>query len=387
MGGYTVYRSQLVKHLKIDEKTTPTRWAQQGVLVPYLNNASSGCLYTSTEVDAFLAREVHGFSVAPTFQDIVSGRVAIVTPVEAAELLGLTVEGVREVMLRGNINGFRLAHEYRYGLDSLKAYLLGRNDEQYLPRPVAQHVLGVSYKTIDRLVSEGLLTDASDTYRRRVTRKSLLALLRRPQFLPDWIDPQDWLEDRLDSKRLLLTTASILRIWGNRERLNALLDSGGIQFIFNPYGNIQVPRLVSPESWFAYIVRTEKPLTQHDMCTVFDVDRKAIRAWLKNNPEYFTCTDHDHEGQELYPTCLMGIVGRNLTAGINRTAIAWLEPIAIYGQHPLTVPKAAEVLRVSSEHVTTLLENDQLFGLQLPGGRWKVSLPSVIRRRSRDPKP
>jgi excisionase family DNA binding protein len=369
---YTVYTAQLVEHFKI-EKNTPTYWIKQELLTPR-HFGTVGNRYSSADIDAFLARDVIGFEAPPTFSDITSGRLTIATPQEAAALLNLTTEGVRECMRRGRLRGFRLGHEYRYDKLSLDSYMGSRNNDEFLPFPVVEHILGVSRPIVRRLIKQGLLADASETYRRRVTRASLLKLL--VDLLPDTIDPRDWVEDRIESTRPLLAPAAVAQTRKDKLRIEGLLDSGEILFIHNKYGR-NVPRLILPESWFAYVERTETALHANDMAPIFGVTQTTVAAWRRKYPEYFACSEHDHTGSELYPTCLLGILKLNLTRGRVRSPRLWYAGTIERGMKVMSTKQAAAYLDMPEQTVIEILEAEGLFGLRTPPGGWCVSPESA----------
>ena len=295
-----------------------------------------------SDVDTWLAEpgRAYGFSSPPQIEAILSGRLTFIRREQAVRIVqnALSVNDAASFVYNriktGRIKALRL--RYRSWVVSVSS----------IERMIRQHamsqedftledlylILGVGMATtvptkrksttLYRLLESGRLIAVSDPYNAKRTlynRESvrLLAgeLLRS---VGNTMDPDDWIDDRLSSKRRLLSVAEAGELLGLlAKEIHVLIADKVLTAIPSPEGS---KWFVSPESVDFYKLNA-KPLTLDEIGKVFGVGRDQVTKWRAR--KQFICPLHAND--HLYPWyrwCMVAYLAERCGPGVS--AMKWV---------------------------------------------------------------
>lgn len=375
MAMHLVRRVTLANLLDVTDDTL-YEWDRQGFL-PAFGAISREIHYDAAQVDRFLQEHARNFANGPpTLRDLQEGRLTLVGTAVAATQLDVTQAYVWELIHTGRLAAVRYTQEYRVSLQSVQAHIAARDDNLLPTFAIASRVLGVSSDTLDVLVASGRLVDASDGYRRRVTRASLLRLLS--QLVPN-TDPRNWLSDRLASEKPLLTVSDAALNPADKQQLRRLVAAGRLQYINHPTAVTPgKQQLILPESHLRYLERTQQALRRQDMAVLFATTLPAIDDWLAQG--LIACPLHDHYRVNWYETCAVKVLARYVTQG--SSPHRWFKGVR-GGSQILSVEDAAHILKTTPHDVQALVDRGELHGLRKPNRSLVFMRYQVIGYRDR----
>lgn len=347
-----VHPDQLAKLLQVSPETLRT-WSDGGCFTRV--QTDGGDRYDVTSVDSWLAAVACNMPVVPTVDRLAAGRVVLLVSQEAAKLLGYkSVSPVSAALREGRIGGLWMGRYHRYDLRTVRQCVNPTGGPGLLLLAEALHVLGVSRYVLTPLRKEGRLTTVKIGYWHHVTRGSLVRLLQ--ELLPGWIDPEAWIDDRLDCPVQLLAVNQVALHRRDEPRIRRLMDAHELNYVFTPYntrGGMVPYQLIAPESWFAYVRRTEKVLPDMQVAMLFGVRPRVVTRWRTQYPEWLVCRVHDHHTDALYPTCLILILKSLLSKGMD--ASGWYHS-RLQGRPLADIDQAAALLGVSPKEVVAMAE-------------------------------
>jgi hypothetical protein len=347
-------------------------WHRRGSLVH-----NDDLRYEVSALDDVLKTGARNFKQPPTWDDLLHGRITLVTKAQAQELLPVSNYQLRARMQSGDLAAVKLIATWRYDKASLMACFAAERSNDRLIRQVAGHILGISDCGIARLVASGRLEAAEhitgEGQVRAVTHASLARLLS--ELLPAWIDPQDWIDDRLDSSRPLLRPLQAAQLLGVRlEELNRIAAEQRLAHINRPSGRC---RLYSPESAWAYLEPGE-PLSFDQIGNQFGASSSGARGWWVAGALTCPLPLHLHTSAgELYKACLIAILENCLSPGI--PAKSWYNYRSTSTERLIAKPTVMKRLGVTERSIDKLIQQAVLKGILRPDGGWRFT-PRQIRR-------
>ncbi|HKX72847.1 MAG TPA: helix-turn-helix domain-containing protein [Candidatus Saccharimonadales bacterium] len=360
-----IRRASLVKALQTTSATM-TRWEKEGLFqaVTTINNESHYDVTAINERLALAARVGNITGRPPVYDDLVGGTYFVKTPVVAQDL-GVTVTHVDWLINHGKLEAFRLANEFLVLCTSLERYKASVNRDLFLLRSDVQKVLGVGRTTVDALVKEGRMHYVSGDRRRRIPRGSLARYLHSPNALPQWIDPEYWIDFRLTSTQPLLFMYDAAPQVGGIDELQALMKSRKIWYITHPGGQ---KRLIPSESIQQYV--RQLPVMPHgNIAQLFGTDPHTVERWFREAK--LGCTLHRHIDLSRHLPCILAILERHLTPGVS--VQKWFRARK-EGRTPLLSPeKVGGMLGMSELQVLDEANAGLLRGLCNPDGIWSFS--------------
>jgi|GEM_PF-6452857 len=355
-----------VRKLLAIPRTTLQSWnaAGSGHLVPHSFVAQEPH-FTYEALDALLAAGARNFATPPTIQSLRQNEVTLLTTERAAHLLGRSPKTIPDIIRLGRLPAIKLNHSYRIPLESVLDYLDIEEDPSRISRQQAELVLGGSRWLVTQLVGDGSLVETSHPHNphlRPVTRESLLAYLQREGVLPDWIDPEDWLDERIASGEPLVTTGvAATRLVLHRSKLPALLQNGSLRYI-RPQAGVTI--MVEPASIQAYL-RQLKPLTFEELGKIFAMN--VASAWHARQKGRLDCPIHAHDDNKLYEPCVLALLHTMLTPGTY--APHWYRGRLYSNMPTVTLTEAALLLETTSKQVVRMTQGGSLPGLCMLGAR------------------
>lgn len=231
------------------------RWKIAGLITPHTNG-----YFDSETIDNFLAHCFHTFPSPPTISHLLKGKIPLIKPPEAIKRLGLKGHSGWQCHVENRkLHAILMGSSWRFSEICVEQYRHMLLDPNLLSRRVVGHVIGQPGATVQHLIDARRLEctplptlNAS----KPVTRTSLIKLLG--ELLPDWIDPWDWLGERLAEDRdLAFFTHVHKKLQLSRSALHNLLQSRCLRYIKSA-GNWNI--LIAPgsiEDYFGLSLKVE----------------------------------------------------------------------------------------------------------------------------------
>jgi hypothetical protein len=366
--------------LRIDSETLRT-WGHEGFL-PVASRVMNERHYTVESVDKLLREGARNFAAPPTADDLLTGRLVLLPAPEAQEVLGVSFYVMLERVSSGRLATVKFRNEQRYSLQSIQQYLAASSAHRLdlIPRKLALHVMGVSAGILKGLIKAGVLECESvseDLHLRPFTRDSFLRALKL--MLPGWISPEDWLEDRQESKLPLATpqyARGMLQVDG--PGLRRLMERRALLHIFKPGG---LNWKFMPESLAAYL-EAQPILLQREMAMYFGVTTTSLQQWWGSGALACPAPGHVHGSEWAYTrACLRAILAQCLSQGMQ--VGPWCKWREEKEAPLLSDVQAAKALRTERRKVLALAQSGSLRGLHLPGGGWRFTERQLEHYRSR----
>lgn len=366
--------------LRIDSETLRT-WGHEGFL-PVASRIMSERHYAVDAVDKLLREGARNFAVPPTADDLLAGRLVLLPAPEAQEALGVSFSVMLERVSSGRLATVKFRNEQRYSLQSVQQYLAASSAHRLdlIPRKLALHVMGVSTGILKDFLKAGVLECESvteDLHLRPFTRKSFLRALGL--MLPDWISPEDWLEDRQESE-LSLVTPRYARdmLQEDGPGLRRLMEQRALLHIFKPGG---LNWKFMPESLAAYL-EVQPILRQKEMAMYFGVTTTSLQQWWAGGALACPAPGHVHGPEWSYThVCLRAILAQCLSPGMQ--VGPWCKWREEKEAPLLSDVQAAKALRIERAKVLVLAQSGSLRGLHLPGGGWRFTERQLEHFKSR----
>lgn len=376
----TIHGRLLAQLLRIQYDTLRFGWR---ATLPPLNPGEQRLKYDYPSVTTFLNRDVRGFTSVPTAEDLVSGKLKLLTPDEVVGLIPrLTQKQLAEVWAaRGKMAALKVGGQLRFELSSVLR--IARPPARYTVEQTC-HILGVKQGVaVRKLIKAGRLQsviDAEDGGREpRVTRRSLIRLLCGPDgLLPnsaDELDAADWIATREASTQHLLLTADAMRFTGEGiHRFMPLVIRGELDYIWSPN---KKERYFCPLSLLAYV--EQFPLTNIQVSQVYGADRKSVWWWL--NSGMMQCRLHPHAGGDhpLYRACLIELLRGHLSPGMNPAN--WLANRLGTDIGLMGLDEAAAELGMERQALVEAAAAGTIGGIRTPGRQsgWRFSYQRIER--------
>lgn len=333
------------------------------------------------DVNAWLAEDgrAFGFVKPPTIERILSGEIKFVRRDEATNMLMEVFKAenpshfVYTRIRAGQLKAVRLRlHSWLIALQSVEWLIREHARPEGFSLQDVRQICGFGVSpiagklkvtnTLWRLRSldqiELFNEDIGD--RIRVRRRGFVALVERSLCKADPpISAEDWIDDRLNSPKPLLSAAEAGAQLGFTEPyVISLIRKGEIQAIRSPGGR---KFYVSPESVDAYQAGMY-PVTRETIGRVFGVRRRAIATWHRDGS--LVCVLHGRECR-FYHWCLVAYVAKWASNGT--PAIRWV--------HDALSDKGGQILTHKSVD-RKLLTGGQLTRAVVAGRIWSVLAPN-----------
>lgn len=365
-----ITRVDLAELLKIG-KTTLGMWQAQGWLKATIVNRI--CHYDEEGINKLLASCEHTFPKPPTLDDLLSGRLVLLDGAEVMTRLNLSGHtSVQYKLHMGELMGIKFGNRWRYSKASVDATLLNKDSVEnpfksgVLSRNLTAHVLGVPVKAIADLVYAGRL---QSTKNRPVALNSLLRLLK--ELLPNWIEPHDWLHDRLtDDRPLLYTTTVCAQLGLKRRELMRLLDGRYLDYICIARGKKWT--LISPSSIDLYPY-SNTPHAFEQIAWLFGVDEQTVHEWITDGLLFCPIETHDHSVNpaHFYRSCLLAILRMRLSP--SALAMAWYRKHMLCEDKLLPWYQAADMLHIPRNVAFDLMATGTIHRIETPAGVWMIA--------------
>lgn len=339
-----------------------------GTLVP--NQAGR---YSLEQIDTVLLQPgARNFVEPPRMVQLLNRELTLITSAQVSTLLGISETSVYTWLYEGTLPGiklggrtWRLSSSHAVELKALQA----KHDT--LSRSRVMQVLGISdFKLVQAFVKHGPLVEAKSppghaTRVKSVTRQSVLELLEA--LLPNWLSPEDWLEDRLAVAQPLLPPSAAAELLGiRRDDVPALLTQEQLPYLTLPSRYVRVPS----SSVEVYLERLS-PLPMSTIQVVLGANRAAAYSWRQQGKLScpFALHHHSKEDVDLCKPCLLGVLKQWLSPG--------LSPGKWYASRmtrPVPLLSSADVAKRIGEptarRVEQLAATGQLKGIRYPSGAW-----------------
>lgn len=334
--------------------------------------------YHVSVVNNFLASCQHTFLEPPKVEDLLSGRLVLLTSDEAMD--HLHIHNRNTLFTRrddGRLFSIQLSNKWRFSQDSVLACRQADLEDDRLSRKVVIHVLGISKNIVFDLTDKGWLMcqqTGNNSQYKPVIRDSLLKLLS--ELLPDWIDPRDWLDERLEDPRPLLRfRVALSQLGTNKAGLRELLYAQHIRYIRSPNGRLTL----IPQSSIEEYLQSCKPLTSEEISRLFGVNTAAVDYWILKGFMLCPIKAHGHKEQwaTLYPSCLVAILRRLLSPGMQ--PLHWYRMRMRYGGKLVKDYEIAPAFGVSPRKMQRLAEAGQVCGIKTPAGQWLFTPRQIAR--------
>lgn len=369
-----VRRSTLARLLRLHAETVQG-WQLTG---HYIANEHH---YSSATINAFLASCAHTFPAPPTIEELLHDALTLLTPEEAADYLNLkTLQALHYRRQTGQLYAICLGSRWRFSKQSVETWWQQDNDDELLPRPLAEHILGIGTVTLAKLVKHNRLQSTRQHgghITRPITQESLLNLLQ--QLLPAWVDPRDWVDDRLQDHRPLVSLKTAVAHLGTpMQSLQTLLHHQHIGYIHTPHGKAI---LIAPEAIDAYLQYCE-PLSKGSIATLFGVTTTTVDNWLRAGKLTCPVQAHGHTTPlVLYPACLVAVLRERLAPDLQ--PVRWYRLRLQHGGNLLNAYQAATALGMPLDTFLAHAEQYQVRGLLTPGGRWMFAPAQIAKAKRR----
>jgi hypothetical protein len=241
--------------------------------------------------------------------------------------------------------------------------------------------LGRSQETIFALIRAKKLQYAPKTIgvrEKTICQDSLIALLR--DLLPPWVDPLDWVDDRLECQEPLVALHETAARLGISERqAPRYLHEHRAWFIKASDGS----NIRTSPFWLDAIDETAKPLRLRHIAQLYGQSLNAASFWRLAGLINCPIINHDHSNSPLlFRQCWIALLLANCSPGfephipyfLNRQFGA--KPIEMIG-----IMEVKKVLSASYETVNRLALEGKIWAIKSPEGRWRFPRPYIERSK------
>jgi predicted site-specific integrase-resolvase len=294
--------------------------------------------YYSDAIDQLLADGARDFKEPPTFDDLLSGRLVLVPAQDATDLLPDTpiTTNFADFAKQKRIRRILFKTKFRYVKEDVvqvnKEYAEEASYKKMLiPRQMLPHVIGPSLTTINQfhlIGPQGPMVSVTLKHDKRsmpVTRTSVEAFLRS-YLLPEWIDAEDWVTDRLDSSESLLGSKDARVMLGiTYEGLLSLVERQALRYV-TQY-NAKNTFFFDPESVRSYLELYDEPVTSEIVARLYGVHIATVNVWMRTGLIACVINNHTHAEERpwLYRSCWIAILATQLSPR--------LDPYRWYARH------------------------------------------------------
>ena len=358
------------------DRSTLTRWHSAGHLRRELEGA-----YSITEINRFLAACALGFDRPPTWQDIRSGRLALLSVREAAEVFGFGSE--RTLLQFAEQHAIpRIKFPGTNGRNYYHAAAMGAVLEPS-SKSVSGHVVmrATGYANIQfhRNIPELELVHnprARTTERQHFTTESFMKYLRA--HLPFWVEPTEWLDEVSASGENLVPLQTVA------EKTNMPLDS--VQEIFERYKISYIRRKSAgrkPEMalttalWQISRIEKVSKCDLYDVAGLFDVKPRHVAKWSSGEIPNACPLGHWHTPEEPYwrKICWLAYLQKTHSGGASPGQIVafWAGRMIDRDCSPLmSVAQASRSIRRTSLTVLPAIKKGWVPAIKTPTGVWRI---------------
>lgn len=333
-------------------------------------------------INTFLASRPQNLVTPPRLEDLLSGELVLFKAEEAAAYLHLgSLKGLHHRRLSNRILGIQLGRHWRFSQTSVEECRQADLNEELLSPNTVCHIIGQSTRTINKLIAEARLECMPSPIRpsyKCIVLESLLRFLS--ESLPEWIDPLDWIDDRLhDTRPLIGVPEALIQLGTNRRDLNQLLAGQHITYIYNPAHSYLS---IAPESIDGYLYHCQ-PLTSTEIAKLFGTSAQSVNSWLRDGLLICPIESHDHTGDArlFYPACMVAVLREQLSPNVQ--PIAWYRTRLQHGGKLIPCPNAVAVLGVPYKTLLWLAETNQIRGIRTPAGTWMFTEGQLAKVRQR----
>ncbi len=358
-------------------------WRERGYIKALPSSPGLAVHYSVEHIDVVLATHSRNFKVPLTTAALLSKKTVLMTPAEARIELDIDEKVYLRLVKGPDLEVLRIGHETRVTRNSVAAYKQWQKwlAEQEMERSQVCHVLGLGGPNIAKLVKAGrLLASKPQGSRDPILKGSVVALLR--ELLPKGVDPHSWIQARLASMLPLYSMHEIELLQLDRPayQLVQLIANGHVVGIQHA---ISKRLRLAPETWLAYLQKTEHPISDAQLASVFGAESHHLQAWDRTYPGWRKCHVHHHEDTALYSACVLGLLRQYLSKGGSPSK--WYKARLEKDISTVGLETTAHLLGGHQE-AFALTQQGKLTGLLRPDGVWRYSRVAVevlSRRRAK----
>lgn len=349
---------KLVSLLKIS-RSYRDLLVQRGALVSERINGTPH--FSEDAINTFLARHCsHNLSTPLTLRILL--RSELVTTIEAAELTGFDQSWIHKWFIdHGKVLYLRLPSGHVRIFKSSITMHKSRPDDVFSLKQVAL-ISGFTLPGLYKFTADGGLRCQRDERRDAfVMYDDLIAFLK--PLLPEWINPDDWLEDRLAAPVPLLTHAETeAQLFTTRKIVKELIAKQCLRYIQlgGRYYKI-LPDSVNT------IIEKSGCLESPDIAKLFGVEEYVSAYWLEQG--FMKCKVHFHSEESpssctVFWDCLPTFLTPLLPSDISLEE--WMAaPQKTYDLHYAS--------RYLGQRATPLVHAGLLKGIMTPTGRYRFT--------------
>lgn len=342
--------------------------------------------YDSVAFDRFLAACAVNYKEPPTAEDFVGGRLQLLTPEEAQDLLGVDTSYFRFLsrLWLPHLKFPGVGGRARYGLWELQAVRAAMTQSVHATE--AGYYLGhTTQRSVVRAVAAGEIIGAPPAPANRkavhVYWPSFVAYLQ--ERLPDWVTVEQWVEDCRQSGVIAGSDAAEMLALDPRSILHDLEARQG-RYVHSYVTAVPIP-MVSLQ-WVAEQLQSEPVFHIGDVARMFGVSLAQVAAWRADGLIRCPIDAHPHppEVPFLQRPCWLAYFRRNCSSGYERAAMYFVDWRRTQEQPPslLTASDVAAVLGRDTRRIIQWAQKGKINGIQSPDGTWLFDHRQVRRRRT-----
>jgi hypothetical protein len=335
--------------------------------------------YSPQVITALLQTNGHNFTIPPTVEDLLSGKLQLILPSQAQEMLGIQSSALYNKINVGYLAAIKFVKEWRLSLASLHEYLKREDGARYVHRPYAAHALGVKSARLEQWVYSGDLQCArvSDDQRKQpITIDSFLRLLER--FLPDWFSAYTWLKLCLNDPRPLMLKNQLIPYLGLAAKGNEVQELITARRLAYLQLADRVLRFLPASA--DSILQQEGSVSLQQVAFLFGVNLGRVYSWVRQG--ILVCKLHHAHPYGFYRACILQLLGECLTPAVN--VRQWFN-VVLRDQKPLLdISSASKLFGTSESQLLSMLENGTLAGLCLPESphEWRIPAHQLGKKSS-----
>lgn len=275
---------------------TPRNWRDHGLLQGKLVN--NQLVFEYDEVNSFIVASTRNSSWSPTIQELLAKTMEVLTPREAAAMLGCTIADLQYARGTNNLAYLEFGGVVRFMRSVIEAEATRRRlRAEGLNSRDLERILCLSDVGVRQVIREGRLhvnREGRSGGRYTVDMASLLTLLS--SLLPPYIRPQDWISDSLAATGQTIPVNKVGLPWVT---VTARLKEFELPYIKTLKGHWRLPA----ETVRLVIANDMPALPEADIAFLFGVNPEKARRWIKTGA--LLCNRHlGHPEHCLRPACL-----------------------------------------------------------------------------------
>ena len=339
---------------------TLRKWHRQGILTGTRHgNFTNGQLWLDvTSANNLLARGMLHYP-AITVEDLLTQRVTLVRQSDVRDNFQFSKEQTGVMFANGKRPAVMLGDHAK----RLLATYPPLPEQRKLTVAETAHILGVGHARVHDLLKSRELTP-TDEVPYRVDYDSLVVLLQAR--LPDWIDPHDWIRERLESARPLLQLAAVQVLLGGKKYAAHFFEQRLLRYIGSG-SKVRPVTGITPESVEACVEQDEL-VTTPMLALLYDEPVSQIAAWKSEG--LLDCPVHQPHGT-LRKACVLALLRQNL--GSELLQLDWFTKQVTTIRTLFGLQQAAEYLGIPQETVADLAAQGVLQGLRTTDDEWKFT--------------